>query len=815
MIPRLDAADARRIVLLAEAVTPAGQTVAAPDADLVNHVWAILLRIGSEAAGRYGTLLSALDVAAIPLAGRRLFDLPVELRTKTLKTLADCALSSALVLGTTAPLRLAQVTRGVVASGVGIDSASTQLCGTEEVARWHRRLIDARSLADGETLEVDVVVVGSGAGGAVVAHTLASRGQAVLILESGGWFKRTDFGGWPWERSLSMMRHYLTLGNGAILIPTGDTVGGSTTVNSGTCFRTPEAVLRRWRFEHGLTDLDPESLQPHFERVETRLGVAPSDRKALGQVAQVIARGAETLGWNCAPLLRNAPGCDGQGVCCFGCPTDAKRSTNVSYIPAAMEAGGQLIYHARVEEILVAGGRAVGVVARAGGASGHRLRVLARAVVLACGSLATPALLLKQGLANRSGQVGKNLTVHPAMNAWGRFDHPVDGWKGVPQGVGVDTFCDQGIRFEGGSVPLDIAAVTNLRIGAAWTRFVEEFRYYATFGFMIADSSRGRLVLGSGGRPRIHYYINEADRRRFVLGQSLLAKLFLAAGAGEVQLAIRGASPVYDIAGAERLRRETEGRFGAHRLELAGFHPLGTCRMGADPSRSVVDANHECHDISGLYVVDGAAVPGPLGVNPQVTIMALAERAGQRLAQRLEHGTPRRPRLSQPVHYKLPENGAALQFQETMSGHCVRLSDGTRCDVDFTLRVFSNDQDVFQKAVKHDQGGTLSLEGVVTVENLATEVHTTGTLTLRPRRRWGTLIYDLTWCGDDGATYFLHGEKNVSLFRPLTGMTTLYTEICGAAKVPLFRGQLRFKWADLPAFLATWRFRQKPSNLQP
>ena len=239
----------------------------------------------------------------------------------------------------------------------------------------------------------------------------------------------------------------VTLGNGAIFMPTGRAVGGSTTVNSGTCLRAPDRIFRGWRRDHGLP-FSSDSMAPFYDRVEEVLGVELAAAEYLGGVARVVARGAEALGYRHGPLPRNAPGCDGQGLCCYGCPTDAKRSTNVSYVPMALKAGAQLVTSARAERVLVEGGRAVGVEAVvADGKAG--LTVRARAVVVACGSLYTPVFLLKQGMANSSGQLGRNLSVHPCVAVAALFEESLRGAAGIPQGYSIDSFQDEAFSSRG------------------------------------------------------------------------------------------------------------------------------------------------------------------------------------------------------------------------------------------------------------------------------------------------------------------------------------------------------------------------------
>jgi len=398
-------------------------------------------------------------------------------------------------------------------------------------------------------------------------------------------------------------------------------VGGTTTINSGTCFRAPARIFDAWRAEYGLTDVSADSMAPHYARVEEVMGVDFAQEKYLGGVGRVIARGADKLGWSHRPLRRNAPECDGQGVCCFGCPTDAKRSTNVSYVPLALKAGAQLFTGARAERVVVDRGRATGVDVRAGD---QRFTVRARAVVVACGSLLTPLLLEKSGIGVASGQLGRNLSIHPALAALAVYDEIIDGANAIPQGYSIEEFHDEGLLFEGAFAPLEVGAASFPLIGRPLVDLLEDYRRLACFGFMIEDTSRGRVRPGPGGKPLITYWLNDHDVARLKRGIELLSRVFFAGGAHRVIPMVNGFDELRGPGDLEKLRR---AKLNARDFELTAYHPLGTARMGSDPKRSVIGPDHQLHDTRGVYVTDGSALPSSPAVNPQMTIMALATRA--------------------------------------------------------------------------------------------------------------------------------------------------------------------------------------------
>jgi len=481
-------------------------------------------------------------------------------------------------------------------------------------------------------IDADAVVVGTGAGGAVVAYELARRGLAVALVEEADYVTRDQFTGRPAEMQRKLYRQLgmtVATGNTLIYCPVGRTVGGSTTVNSGTCFRPPAERLRLWERELGLRGFGPEGLAPHLDAVEAVLGVTPVRPDLQSGNAAVIARGADRLGLRHGPLSRNAPDCDGSGLCPFGCPTDAKRSTNVSYVPLALGSNADLYTGLRAERVIVRDGRALGVEVRSE-RYGKRLQVRARAVVLAGGALGTPALLRRSGLGG--GSVGKNLSLHPCGQVAALLDERVDGFRGVPQGYGVEDHRAPGLRFEGVSVPLELSAAMFDLAGPALTAAMERYRQLSTFGFMVDDTSRGRLLGEAAGWPLMFYWLNRRDFALVRRGMETLAELYLAAGARTVYLPVHG---FRELHGEADLRRFREAALKPRDVELGAFHPRGTCRMGSSPRTAALNPELQTWACRELFVTDGSALPTALGVNPQVTIMAVARKAAEGIASRL------------------------------------------------------------------------------------------------------------------------------------------------------------------------------------
>jgi len=630
MPDRLRARNHRTAVALAESLLPAYGRLAAGDETTVTHAEELLAGFGPHVLRGYGVLLDVLEQAARVAHGRGFSALSHRERETLLARWADGALPKRLLaLALYVPMKVAYFDDEEVYKQ---KNAQWRFSNSFEQPRWMNQVTRGEDLTDDE-IECDVVVAGTGAGGAVIAKELSDRGLAVLMVEEGEYRTRADFIG---DSADAFRRFYQaqaqlgSIGNTVIPIPAGRMVGGSTAINTGTCWRTPDWVLEEWARE--LPDLSPGNMSQYFERVERQLQVEPASQPALGMVANIIARGADVLGWSHRPLNRNAPGCDGSGICDLGCPTDARRSTNISYVPPALENGATLLTGVRAERVLLdPSGRAIGFEARVP-ATGRSIRIRARATVLACGTLLTPVVLQRQGLHKGLPHVGRNLSIHPATTVSALFDEDIRGYAAIPQGYCVDEFHRQGILMMGASAPIDLAPAQYAFTGRKLMEIMDSYERVANFGVMVEDSPNGRVRPGLFGRPFITYHLGRHERTLLRDGVAALSRIFFAAGAREVYPALHGHRVLRSTADVERLQASTPRAID---WLLTAFHPLGTCRMALGSDRGVVSPSHEVFGVPGLYIADGSVVPSAAAVNPQVTIMALATRAADLLADRL------------------------------------------------------------------------------------------------------------------------------------------------------------------------------------
>jgi len=628
-------------IALCRALFPAGKRLPAADTD------ALLSRMDAQLANQTGLQRSLkagllwLDNRHRLVRGRAFHRARATQQQRFLDKLATTPVSGKLLRLLALPFKAAYVLDEQVEQATGCRQP-VQLPAQVETFRWQQQITAARDCDEDMTLEADVVILGSGAGGAAAAYELACRGLAVVIIEEGQYYDRSHFTGKLTEVIPKLYRSWgatVATGNAIIPVPVGCNVGGTTTINSGTCMRTPPSVLQRWR-EQGLEAFTEQAMAPWFEGVERMLSVQQATTETVGPIGDLIDRGAAANGFlQRQPLMRNAQGCDGQGLCQFGCPTDAKQSTNVSYIPRALERGAFLFSGFRAERLQRQGNRITGVIARGQNADGRpiTLSLTCQQTIVAMRSLFTPLFLRQQGV--RNPHLGRHLTLHPAGVVNALFpDRDLANSRSIPQGYGVSDWEEQGLMFEGGTIPLAGHSLLNPLVGQDWVRFTEDYPHTAYFGFMIRDTSEGRVRRGPRrGLPLIRYHMNRQDFALFKRGIHALACWYLDAGAEQVL--IPGLNRIVRIHNRTELERFLRSPLKPTDFLISAYHPLGTARIAASPRDGVCDSRHRVFGYPGLSVMDGASVPSSLGANPQVTIMAMASRAANMMARELLNDT--------------------------------------------------------------------------------------------------------------------------------------------------------------------------------
>jgi len=508
------------------------------------------------------------------------------------------------------------------------------------------KTIRVESLAgETATLEADVCVVGSGAGGGVIAAELARAGRSVLVLEMGGYRNESDF------RQLElpgMFELYLGGGlaaseGGEIAVLAGSTLGGGTVVNYMNCIRTPQPIREEWA-RMGVEGIDEPAYEEHIDAVWRRLGVNDT-ATSQNRIHKRLIAACDELGYPHRPLTRNADtSCEDPGTCgyCYtGCQKGCKQSTMKTFLQDAADDGARFVVGARAERILTSDGRASGVAATVTNADGTTtaLTVNAPTVVLAAGSIESPALLLRSGIGGPAA--GRHLRLHPAALVGGIYETPIEGWIGQIQSALSDRFKqiegDFGFLIEATTIaPAIVAMSLPFEDGAGHKRAMAKLPHMAPFISVARDHGEGQVAIDEHGRAVTRWsFADPVDESMFRRAIVELARLQKAAGANEIITFFQ--RPAISWREGEDfdafLSQIEAASLGANDIAAFSAHQMGSCRMGADPAESVADGRGELHDTPGVWVGDASAFPTAPGVNPMISIMSLAHRtAGNILA---------------------------------------------------------------------------------------------------------------------------------------------------------------------------------------
>lgn len=490
-------------------------------------------------------------------------------------------------------------------------------------------------------LDCDVVVVGSGAGGGVAAAVLAAAGHDVVVVEKGGYYDDGDFDGGELNGLTSLYAPGPTgTAEGQLSILSAQCLGGGTVVNYTTSFRTPDGVREEWA-ALGAAQFATEEYDRSLDAVWERLGVN-QNHGAISSRDVILERGLTRLGWHVDEMPRNVKGCDNGiecGRCGMGCRIGAKQSTAKTWLVDAEQAGARLVTGVDVRTVTRAGDVATGVEGVT--ADGHRVVVRARAVVVAGGSLQTPALLRRSGLSNPN--IGRHLRLHPATAVWGEFEEEVRPWEG-----GIQTrYSNQHVDLDGsGYGVIYETAATNPALGVAFMSWrgadthrerMLNLAHLSGVGVITRDQDSGEVKVGKDGEPVVHYRLSSRDEERLRQGVAGAARIVEAAGALNMfsghQAGItwqQGSGSVDDF-----IARCDAAGYGPGRCAMAALHLMGSVRMGGSADTSALDPDGATWEIPNLVVADASCFPTSSGVNPMISIEAIAHMNATRLAARL------------------------------------------------------------------------------------------------------------------------------------------------------------------------------------
>ena len=500
-----------------------------------------------------------------------------------------------------------------------------------EYAIDYPNVIDGGTLTGHRRFDTDVVVVGTGAGGATAAARLRAAGRDVLMLEEGALHRVESF---TTEPMASFRRLYrdagtaMILGRPPIIFAEGRCVGGSTVINGGMSWRTPARVLEHWERDLGLDGTGPAAMERHFDEAEHILHVEPNHEDTFGENTHLFLKGAAALGWPVARAPRNMRRCVGLNNCALGCPTGAKQGMHVTQVPAALHGGAALLTRARVTKILWQGSHAIGVTGRLvddiGRAHG-RFTVRAKLVVLAAGARHTPGILKRSWM--RARAIGRGLHTHPNAKCVGVFEQRIDPWIGTHQAFHIHHFLEQGILIRYAAIPPGVLAAAMPGLGPENAERMARYNHMLTAATLVEDETEGRIVMGPDREPYMVQTLGDADIDRIHRGVSLTAELLFAAGARQVFTPFADLPTLDGPGDLPKIAARPRNRDA---IELMTVHIMGTARMARDAAAGATDASGAVFGVQNLVVADASVLPSSIGVNPQETIIAMTLRNCER-----------------------------------------------------------------------------------------------------------------------------------------------------------------------------------------
>ena len=500
-----------------------------------------------------------------------------------------------------------------------------------------RRISPLRVTADTQ-LDCDVCVVGSGAGGGVSAAVLAQAGLDVVVLEAGAHYEDDDFRISELDayRRLYLGAAAWTTADGGIGLLAGSCVGGTTTINYTTSFRTPEDVRSEW----GAPFTSPE-YEASLDAVCERLGVTTNEGRPSRR-DEAMGRGLERLGWHAAAMPRNVRGCEQDvvcGRCGFGCPLGAKQSTLVTWLADAHAAGARVLASTRAQRIDLANGAVRAVQAQT--SDGHTVTARTRAVVVCAGALQTPVLLRRSGLANPN--IGRHLHLHPTTGVSGLFDEEIRPWEGTMQALYSDQHRDldgagYGLKYETAPVhPGVLVAFAPWESAHEHAELIAQLPRLTGIGLLLRDRSEGEVQPARDGTPRVRYRLDPDDIRHVRVGLDGAAQILEAAGALRIfssHAQLVAYEPAKDT--RQQFVRDADAvGYAPGRCTFYAFHPTGSARLGPTAATSATKPDGETWEARGVYVMDGSSFPSASGVNPMITIEAIAHLNATQLAAKL------------------------------------------------------------------------------------------------------------------------------------------------------------------------------------
>jgi len=517
-------------------------------------------------------------------------------------------------------------------------TTSAEKKNAEPLRRHHPGIVRFDDYDQDVVEHCDVLVVGGGPSGSIAARKAALAGKRVILLEAGPVAEPETFTAdcmdmfnrFFWDSALRTTR-----GNVVLPTITVRALGGGGVFNSAICLRMPDYQVKRWRREHGV-EITLDDMAPHYEEVERVMGIAPTPDDVMGVRNALFRKGCDNLGISSEPINRNVTGCKGSSRCVVGCPNHAKNSPDFRAVPDIIEAGGRVLTSVYVDTLIMRGNRCAGVNGWVSdpvtGKRSHKVRITAKATILAAGCLHSPVIMQRSGIKNPI--VGKNFRTHPGIYALGELDQPVNPWTGATQGYHSLEYLEDGIKLESLWVDAALLAARIPGIGHRYKDGLANYRNMAVFDAWVSgDDSVGHVRALPGGGKDVAWTMGLGDARRLKEATALLAELQFAAGAHTVYTGLLG--EFNTLYGPDDVRALRNADLGPKDFTAGSQHLFGTTPMGADKDRHVVDSRGAVYGVDDLYVADTGIMPISPAANPMHPVMAFANRIAAGVADSL------------------------------------------------------------------------------------------------------------------------------------------------------------------------------------
>ncbi|TGK37888.1 FAD-dependent oxidoreductase [Leptospira andrefontaineae] len=512
------------------------------------------------------------------------------------------------------------------------------------------KIYEWKNLGESKEIRTEVLVIGTGCGGATVAYELAKAGKKVTLIEEGGYYHTGSFDNHELNMAgkVSAERNMATTADGTVNIVYGKNVGGASVHYWADSYRTPKDRLELWKEKFGVLGHGPEDLEPFWKELDDTLNVHPAKEENYNRMNQLVRKASKELGWEGNPVPQARKNCQKSGHCMQGCMFGAKQSQLITHIPMAMALGTDLYADTKALELELEGDKVVGLEAvvidrPSQKESDVKLRFKADTIVVAAGGFGSSTFLLKNGLKKKLPALGEFLAINPSPFVHALYKESIIQWRNIPSAYGVEEFrlarYAGGIYREGGYLIMANQLQPGA-IGALVPGFGEEHfeimkelpRLGGTIGWIDdPDSELGRIEIKSGGKREVQYSFGPLTKE--ILKDCIRKQVILNFKAGAYKVVLPDLKRTVltkpeDIAVVDSLPLTPAS------MAMAAPHPAGGCRMGLDPKTSVVDWKHKVHGISNLYVSDSSVFPTAVSVDPSYTIMAFSKRAAQFISEK-------------------------------------------------------------------------------------------------------------------------------------------------------------------------------------